>query len=200
MRIELFGHPLNPRALGNPPYVQERQILFRIALTRALYDQMAPQLRPFYVPGKLNFSSLVFVLIVSAFLKSGKHLPEERKTPIGAIHIVYLLGPTQTSFSFPLAGTPEATSWEQGQMARPHMGPSRLYGDTCEKMRKLRDGPGVRDPRKARKSRFLGRRPTGDLAPICPDNMVSFNARKTEIQPCSLNIFIFYAKTKSNKT
>ena len=28
----------------------EREILFRIALTRALYDQMAPQLSPFYVP------------------------------------------------------------------------------------------------------------------------------------------------------
>ena len=26
----------------DPPLVQERQILFRIALTRALYDQMAP--------------------------------------------------------------------------------------------------------------------------------------------------------------
>ena len=101
--------------------MQERQILFRIALPRALYDQMAPQLCPFYVPGKLSFSSLVFVLIFSAFLMSGKHLPEERKTPIGPIHIVFLLGPTQTSFSFPPAGTPEATSWEQGQMARPHM-------------------------------------------------------------------------------
>ena len=100
--------------------MQERQILFRIALTRALYDQMAPQLCPFYVPGKLSFSSLVFVLIFSAFLMSGKHLPEERKTPIGPIHIVFLLGPTQTSFSFPPAGTPEATSWEQEQMARPH--------------------------------------------------------------------------------
>ena len=101
--------------------MQERQILFRIALTRALYDQMAPQLCPFYVPGKLSFSSLVFVLIFSAFLMSGKHLPEERKTPIGPIHIVFLLGPTQTSFSFPPAGTPEATSWEQGQMARPQL-------------------------------------------------------------------------------
>ena len=106
--------------------MQERQILFRIALTRALYDQMAPQLCPFYVPGKLSFSSLVFVLIFSAFLMSGKHLPEERKTPIGPIHIVFLLGPTQTSFSFPPAGTPEATSWEQEQMARPHLGASLL--------------------------------------------------------------------------
>ena len=107
--------------------MQERQILFRIALTRALYDQMAPQLCPFYVPGKLSFSSLVFVLFFSAFLMSGKHLPEDRKTPIGPIHIVFRLGPTQTSFSFPPAGTPEATSWEQGQMARPHVGPGLLF-------------------------------------------------------------------------
>ena len=121
IKIKLFGHPLNPRALGTPPWVQERQILFRIALTRALYDQMAPQLCPFYVPGKLSFSFLVFIFIFSAFLMSGKHLPEERKTPIGPIHIVFLLGPTQTSFSFPPAGTPEATSWEQEQMARPQI-------------------------------------------------------------------------------
>ena len=57
----------------------------------------------------------------SAFLVSGKHQPEERKTPIGPIHIVFPLAQTQTSFSFPLAGTPEATSWEQGQMARPQI-------------------------------------------------------------------------------
>ena len=75
---------------------------------------------------------LFFGLDFSAFLMSGKHLPEERQTPIGPNHIVFLLGPTQTSFSFPPAGTPEATSWEQGQMARPHMGPSRLFGATCE--------------------------------------------------------------------
>ena len=100
--------------------MQERQILFRIALTRALYDQTTPQLCPFYVLGKLSFSSLVFILIFSAFLMSGKHQQEERKTPIGPIHIVSLLGPTQTSCSLPPAGTPEATSWEQGQMARPH--------------------------------------------------------------------------------
>ena len=35
----------------DPPWMQERQILFRIALTRALYDQTAPQLCLFYVPG-----------------------------------------------------------------------------------------------------------------------------------------------------
>ena len=110
--------------------MKERQILPRIALTRALYDQMAPQLCPFYVPGKLSFSSLVFIFIFSAFLMSGRHLPEERKTPIGPIHIVFLLGPTQTSFSFSPAGTPEATSWEQEQMARPH----NIF---CSRSRKL---------------------------------------------------------------
>ena len=102
--------------------MQERQILLRIALTSALYDQMAPQLCPFHVARKLSFSSLVFVLSFSAFLMSVTHLSEERKTPIGPIHIVFLLGPTQTSFSFPPAGTPEATSWEQGQMGRPQFG------------------------------------------------------------------------------
>ena len=47
--------------------MQERQILFRIALTRALYDQMAPQLCPFYVPGKFSFSSLVLFWILAPF-------------------------------------------------------------------------------------------------------------------------------------
>ena len=37
---------------SGPPWMQERQILFRIALTRALYDRMAPQLCLFYVPGQ----------------------------------------------------------------------------------------------------------------------------------------------------
>ena len=67
MKIELFGHPLNLRALGTPLWMQERRILFRIALTRALYDQTAPQLCPFYVPEKLSFSSLVFFWILTPF-------------------------------------------------------------------------------------------------------------------------------------
>ena len=70
---------------------------------------------------KTQFLFSSFLLDFSAFLVSGKHQPEERKTPIVPIHIVFLLGPTQTSFSFPPAGTPEATSWEQEQMARPHV-------------------------------------------------------------------------------
>ena len=44
------------------------------------------------------------------------------------------------------------------------VGPSRLYGATCEKMLKIRDGPGVRDPPEARKSRFSGRKPSGTRA------------------------------------
>ena len=71
------------------------------------------------------FSS--FVLDFNAFLVSGKHQPEERKTAMGPIQLVFLLGPTQTSFSFPPAGTPEATSWEQGQMARPHLASGHLF-------------------------------------------------------------------------
>ena len=62
-----FRASLEPWGPRDPPYVQERQILFRIALTRALYDQTAPQLCPFYVPEKLSFSSLVFILILAPF-------------------------------------------------------------------------------------------------------------------------------------
>ena len=43
---------LETKGPRDPPWVQERQILFRIALTRALFDQMAPQLCLFYVPGQ----------------------------------------------------------------------------------------------------------------------------------------------------
>ena len=78
------------------------------------------------------------------------------------------------------------------------MGPSRLYGDTCEKMQKSRDGPGGPGIRGGRKSEFSGRKPAGDLAPTCPDHMVSFSARKNDIQPCSLTIFIFF-KTKGKQ-
>ena len=45
-----FRASLEPQGPRDPPFVKERKILFRIALTRALYDQMAPQLCPFYVP------------------------------------------------------------------------------------------------------------------------------------------------------
>ena len=41
---------LETKGPRDPPWMQERQILFRIALTRALYDQTAPQLCLFYVP------------------------------------------------------------------------------------------------------------------------------------------------------
>ena len=48
MTVRTCLEPWGPR---DRPWIQERKILFRIALTRALYDQMAPQLCPFYVPG-----------------------------------------------------------------------------------------------------------------------------------------------------
>ena len=57
-----FLEPWGPR---DRPWIQERKILFRIALTRALYDQTAPQLCPFYGPGKLSFSCLVFFGILA---------------------------------------------------------------------------------------------------------------------------------------
>ena len=46
-----FRAVLETKGPRDPPSMQERQILFRIALTRGLYDQMVPQLCPFYVPG-----------------------------------------------------------------------------------------------------------------------------------------------------
>ena len=47
-----FRASLKPWGPRDPPWMQERQILFRITLTRALYDRMAPQLCLFYVPGQ----------------------------------------------------------------------------------------------------------------------------------------------------
>ena len=53
---------------------KERKILFRIALTRALYDQMAPQLYRFYVPGKLRSFSRFFLRFGPGFCKLGRIL------------------------------------------------------------------------------------------------------------------------------
>ena len=62
-----FRASLEPQGPRDRACGKEREILFRIALTRALYDEMAPQLCPLYVPGKLSFSSLVFVAILAPF-------------------------------------------------------------------------------------------------------------------------------------
>ena len=64
-----FLETKGPRDL---PCVQERKILFRIALTRALYDQMAPQLCLFYVPGQPSKKQFV-----------KKHGLVVKKTPSG---------------------------------------------------------------------------------------------------------------------
>ena len=50
--FQTFLEPWGPR---DPPWMQERKILFRIALTRALYDQMAPQLCHFYISATVDF-------------------------------------------------------------------------------------------------------------------------------------------------
>ena len=63
---------LETKGPRDPPWVQERQILFRIALTRALYDQMAPQLYQFYIPGQQSKSQFV-----------KKHGLVVKKTPSG---------------------------------------------------------------------------------------------------------------------
>ena len=70
------------------------------------------------------------------------------------------------------------------------MGPSSLFGATCEQIHKFRDGPWVRDPRGDDNRGCSGRKPAGDLAPTCPDHLVSSSALKNEIQPCSLPIFM----------
>ena len=44
MKNKTFGAFLETKGPRDLPCAQERQILFRIALRRALYDQMAPQL------------------------------------------------------------------------------------------------------------------------------------------------------------
>ena len=67
-------------------------------------------------------------------------------------------------------------------------------GLDCEQMLKIRDGPGVWDPQEDQKSGFSGQKPAGDPAPTCPDHMVSFSARKTDIQPSSLTMFIWVSK------
>ena len=63
----IFQTSLEPQGPRDLPRVKEREILFRIALTRALYDRMAPQLCPLDVPGKLSFSSLVVFGILTPF-------------------------------------------------------------------------------------------------------------------------------------
>ena len=50
--FQTFLEPWGPR---DRPWIQERKILFRIALTRALYDQMAPQLCHFYISATVDF-------------------------------------------------------------------------------------------------------------------------------------------------
>ena len=60
-----FRAVLEPWGPRDRPWIQEHKILFRIALTRALYDQTARQLSAFYVPGKLSCSCLVFFWILA---------------------------------------------------------------------------------------------------------------------------------------
>ena len=50
-----FRAVLEPWGPRDRPWIQERKILFRIALTRALYDQMAPQLCHFYISATVDF-------------------------------------------------------------------------------------------------------------------------------------------------
>ena len=69
----LFRASLEPQGPRDPPCVKERNIFFRIALTRALYDQMAPQLCPLFVPAKKlrSFSSFFRGFVGSLWGHSG---------------------------------------------------------------------------------------------------------------------------------
>ena len=59
-----FRASLKPQGPRDRACGKERGILCRIALTRPLHDQMAPQLCNFYVPRKLrSFSSFVLLKI-----------------------------------------------------------------------------------------------------------------------------------------
>ena len=89
-----FWASLEPWGPRDPRYVQERQILFRIALTRALYDHTAPQLCPFYVPEKLSFSCLVFIWILPPFCYLENTGRGKGKLQSVQLHIVFLLSPT----------------------------------------------------------------------------------------------------------
>ena len=77
---------LETKGPRDPPWMQERQILFRIALTRALYDQTAPQLSSCYVPGKLSFSCLVFIWIFAPFCCLEN--TSRRKGKLQSVHII----------------------------------------------------------------------------------------------------------------
>ena len=59
MKLIFVRASLEPQGPRDRACGKEREILFRIALTRALYDQMAPQLCLFYVPGQPSKSQFV---------------------------------------------------------------------------------------------------------------------------------------------
>ena len=81
---------------------------------------------------------------------------------------------------------------------------------------KYRKSATVRAARGCKNQGFSGRKPARDLAPTCPDHLVSLWALKAEIQPCSLTSVMKHfqnkiknkskqevrqtSKTKSNKT
>ena len=80
---------LETKGPPDPPWVQERQILFRIALTRALYDQMPPQLCLLYVPGQPS-KRILKTTTKNMVWQLRKHRPDKRNSPIGPICIRFL--------------------------------------------------------------------------------------------------------------
>ena len=83
------------------------------------------------------------------------------------------------------------------------MGASLLYTE-CVEIPQWTGNPGPPGGPKIKKngskSGFSLRKPAGDLAPTCPDHMVSLSPLKTDIQPSSLIIFIFFVKKGQTQT
>ena len=98
-----FRPSLEPWGPRDPPWMQERKILFRIALTRALYDRMAPQLCLFYVPGQPSKTVKRSVRNKNMVWWLRKHRPDKRKVPIGPICIRFLYKTVSTGI-FLLSG------------------------------------------------------------------------------------------------
>ena len=85
--VRAFLETKGPR---DAPWMRERQILFRIALTRALYDRMAPQLCLFYVLGQPSKTVKRSVRKKHMVWWLRKHRLDKRKVPIGPICIRFL--------------------------------------------------------------------------------------------------------------
>ena len=93
MKIKLVGHPLNPRDLGTPLGARAPNSV-QDSLNESSVRPNGTSVMPISRSRKTQFLFSSFLLDFNPFLASGKHQPEERKTPIDPIHVVFLLCPT----------------------------------------------------------------------------------------------------------